>query len=90
MFKKNRYYEIVHWVLDSIHWTLILVALRFNIPSSDCRRAGSASVMVVVCESDNGVFEAGGRSKARDTETSDDKGLRDALQILSTCSGQES
>jgi hypothetical protein len=45
--------------------------------------------MVVVCESDNGVFEAGGRSKARDTETSDDKGLRDALQILSICSRQE-
>jgi hypothetical protein len=32
LFNKNRYYEIVHWVLNSIHRTLIWVALYFNIP----------------------------------------------------------
>jgi hypothetical protein len=31
--------------------------------------------MVVTCESDNGVFEAIGRSKAQDAETSKDKSL---------------
>jgi hypothetical protein len=31
--------------------------------------------MVVTCESDNGVFEAIGRGKARDAETSEDKSL---------------
>jgi hypothetical protein len=36
--------------------------------------------MVVTCESANGVFEAGGRSETRYAETSDDEGLRDALQ----------
>jgi hypothetical protein len=33
--------------------------------------------MVVTCESANGAFETGGRSESRDTETSDDEGLRD-------------
>jgi hypothetical protein len=39
--------------------------------------------MIVTCQSDNIVLEAGGRSKARDTETSNDEGLRNALQIWS-------
>jgi hypothetical protein len=34
---------------------------------SDCIRAGSTGVMAVTCERENGVFEAGGRSKARYT-----------------------
>jgi hypothetical protein len=40
--------------------------------------------MVVTCESDDGVFKAGGRSKARDAETSDDESLRYALKRVST------
>jgi hypothetical protein len=39
--------------------------------------------MVVTCESDDCVFEAGRRSKARDAQTSDDESLRYALQGLS-------
>jgi hypothetical protein len=35
--------------------------------------------MAITCESDNGVFEAGGRSKAGDAQTSNDEGLRNAL-----------
>jgi hypothetical protein len=35
--------------------------------------------MAVTCESHNGVFEAGGRCKARDAQTSNDEGLRYAL-----------
>jgi hypothetical protein len=31
LFKKDGYYEIVRWVLHSIHWTLILVAPCFRI-----------------------------------------------------------
>jgi hypothetical protein len=35
--------------------------------------------MAVACESNNGVFEAGGRSEAGDAQTGDDEGLRNAL-----------
>jgi hypothetical protein len=46
---------------------------------SDGMRARSASVMGVARESEDSAFEAGGRCKARDTQTSDDKNLRYAL-----------
>jgi hypothetical protein len=83
LFKKTTYHGIVHWVLNSTHWASLLVTPCFHILPRDCTRAGSAIVTVVTCESDDGVFETGGRSKARDAETSDDEGLRDALQTLS-------
>jgi hypothetical protein len=89
LFKKNRYYEIVHCVLNSIHRSLISVAPRFRISPSDCKRARSHIVMAVTCESDNGVFEARGRSEARDAQTSDDEGLRKTLYRLSTNLGQQ-
>jgi hypothetical protein len=79
LFKKDRYYKIVYWVIDSIHRTLVLVAPRFHISSSDCTRARRAIVIAVTCESDNSVFEARGRSEAGDAQTSDDEGLRNAL-----------
>jgi hypothetical protein len=84
---KNKYYRVGCWVHKSIISASLLVAPCLSISPSDGTRARSAIrvVMAVACESDNSVFEAGGRSKARDTETSDDEGLRDALQILSIC-----
>jgi hypothetical protein len=82
LFKKDRYYEIVHRVLNSIHQSLILVAPCFRISPSNCKRARSHVVMAVTCESDDGVFEARGRSEAGDAQTSDDEGLRSALQRL--------
>jgi hypothetical protein len=60
---------------------LLLVAEQLDISRSDCTRAGSTSV--VTCESHNGVLEAGGRGKARDAETCNDKSLRYALRRLS-------
>jgi hypothetical protein len=42
-------------------------------------RGRSDIVMAVACESNNGVFEAGGRSEAGDAQTGDDEGLRNAL-----------
>jgi hypothetical protein len=42
----------------------------------------------VTCESNDGIFEACRRSKARNAETSDEKSLRYALQRLSTSFGQ--
>jgi hypothetical protein len=89
LFKKDRYYEIVHWVLHSIHRSLISVALCFRISPSDCKRARSHIVMAVTCESDDGVFEARGRSEAGDAQTGDDEGLRYALRRLSTNFGQQ-
>jgi hypothetical protein len=79
LFKKNRYHEIVHCVLNFIHRSLISVAPCFRISPSDCKRARSVIVMAITCESDNGVFEARGRSEAGDAQTSDDEGLRSAL-----------
>jgi hypothetical protein len=70
----------------------LLVAPCLSISPSDCTRARSAIrvVVAVPCESDDSIFEAGGRSKARHAETSDDECLRDALLILSPCGGQDS
>jgi hypothetical protein len=45
--------------------------------------------MAVTCESDDGVFEARGRSKVGDAQTGDDEGLRNALYRLSTNFGQQ-
>jgi hypothetical protein len=45
--------------------------------------------MVVTCESDNCVFEAGGRGKARDAKTGNDESLRYALYRVSRCLGQK-
>jgi hypothetical protein len=75
LFKKDRYDGIDCYIHIFIHSTSLLVAPRFYVSPSDCTRARSAIVMVVTCESDNGVFEAIGRGKARDAETSEDKSL---------------